>query len=73
MGFYYLYSLPNIRMIKFRRMSWAGHKALTRKDGRTGPCWGSTREIDRLEILGVDGRITLKWVFKNWNRRYGFY
>jgi len=26
--------------------------------------WGSLRERDPLEDLGVDARITLKWIFK---------
>ena len=27
--------------------------------------WGNITERDRFEILGVDGRIKLKWVLKN--------
>ena len=26
-------------------------------------------ERDHLEDLGVDGRITLKWIFRNWDVR----
>jgi len=29
--------------------------------------WRNLREIDHLEFLGVDGKIILKWIFKNWD------
>jgi hypothetical protein len=29
--------------------------------------WGDLREGDHLEYLGVDGRIILKRIFKEWN------
>jgi hypothetical protein len=31
-----------------------------------GFCWGNLREGDHLEVPDIDGRITLKWVFKKW-------
>jgi hypothetical protein len=30
--------------------------------------WGDLRESDLLENLGVDGKITLNIIFKNWDR-----
>jgi hypothetical protein len=32
---------------------------------RIGFWRGNLRERDRLEVPGLDGRITLKWIFKN--------
>jgi hypothetical protein len=33
----------------------------------TGCCWGNLREGNRLENPGVDERMVLKWIFKNWD------
>jgi hypothetical protein len=65
---YDLYSSPNIRKIKSRRMSWAGHEALmgdTRDTYRV--LVGRPEGRDHLEDLGVDRRVILKWIFKKWN------
>ena len=32
----------------------------------TGFWWGNVREGDHLEDLDVDGRLILKWIFKQW-------
>ena len=64
----YLYSLPNIvRVVKSRRMRWAGHVARM----------GEGRGVHRV-LIGkpegknhwgdpdVDGRIILRWIFRKW-------
>jgi len=64
-----LYSSPNIvRVIKSRRMRWAGHVA------RMGESRGVYRVLvgkpdgkKRLEDPGVDERIILKWIFRKWD------
>ena len=33
----------------------------------TGFCWGNLRERDHLEDPGVDGRIILRWIFREWD------
>ena len=32
----------------------------------TGFCWGNLRERDHLEDPGMDGRIILRLIFRNW-------
>jgi PAS domain-containing protein len=58
-----LYSLPNIaRVVKSRRMRWAGHVArVGRKEGCTRCWWGNLRERGRLGDPDVDGRIILRY------------
>jgi hypothetical protein len=64
-----LYFSPNIvRVIKSRRMRWAGHVGVFgRGEVCTGFWWGKLRERDHLENPGVDGRITLRWIFRKWD------
>ena len=59
-----LYSSPNIvRVIKSRRMRWAGHVArMGEERGRIGSWWGNRRERD----LGVDGWVILGWISRRW-------
>jgi hypothetical protein len=61
-----LYCLPNIvRVVKSRRMRWAGHVArMGRKEVCTGCWWGNLRERGRWEDPDVDGRIILRWMFR---------
>ena len=51
-----MYSSSNIvRVMKSRRMRWAGHGAVV----YTGFWWRNLKERDHLEGPGVDGRIIL--------------
>jgi len=52
-----LYTSPNIvRVIKSRRMRWAGHVTrMTGERGCIGSCWGKWRERDHRGDQGVDG------------------
>jgi len=60
-----LYSSTNIvRVVKSRRMRWAGHVArMGREKAYRGFWWGNLRERDHLEESGVAGRIILRWIF----------
>ena len=56
-----LYCSPNIvRVIKWKRMRWAGHVARMREErGCIGSWWGNRGEGDHWGDLGVDGWIIL--------------
>jgi hypothetical protein len=58
-----LYSSPNIvRVIKSRRMRWAGRVArMERGEVLTGFWLGGPKARDRWKDVGVGGRITLNW------------
>ena len=50
-----------IRLIKSRRLIWAGHVARRgREEVHGGFWWGNLREVGCLKYLDVDGRIILK-------------
>ena len=68
-----LYCSPNIvRMIKLRRMRWAGHVArMGRREAYTGFWWGKLREREHLGDSRVDGRIILRWILRKWDEGYG--
>jgi hypothetical protein len=56
-----LYSSPNIiRMIKPRRMRWAGHVARMRRGMHIGYSWESQMERDHWEDQDVGGWTILK-------------
>jgi hypothetical protein len=57
-----LYSTSkSLRVIKSRRLRWAGHvERMGKEEFYTGFWWGSLRERDHLEDSGVDGKIILR-------------
>ena len=66
-----LYSLPNIvRVVKSRRMRWAGHMARMGK-GCTGFWSGNLRQRDHWGDPDADGRIILRWIFRSGSRLWG--
>jgi len=68
-----LYSLPNVvRVVKSRRMRWAGHVArMGEERGVPGFWWGNLRERDHWGDPDEDGRIILRWIFRKWERAWG--
>jgi len=64
-----MYSSPDIiRVIKSRRMRWAGHVAsIGARRVVYGFWWGNLRERDHLDDQGVDLRIILRWIFRKWD------
>jgi len=64
-----LYSSPNsVRVIKSRRMRWAGHVACVGVErGVYRSWWGNRRERDHWGDLGVDGWIILGWNSMRWD------
>ena len=69
----HLYSLLNIvRVVKWRRMRWAGHVArVGRGEGCTGFWWGNLRERDHWGNPDADERIILRWIFRKWEEVVG--
>ena len=64
-----LYSSPNIvRVIKSRRMRWAGQVArMVEKRGANRVLVGKPGERDHWGDLGVDGWIILEWISRRWD------
>ena len=64
-----LYCSPNIvRVIKLRRMRWAGHVArMGEERGAYTVLVGNRRERDHWGDLGVDGWIILGWISRKWD------
>jgi hypothetical protein len=63
-----LYSPTVVRVIKSRRMRWAGRVAwMGRKEACTGFWWANLRERDHWGDPGLDGRLILGWIIRKWD------
>jgi len=64
-----LYCSPNIvRVIKSRKMSWAGHVArMGMGEAYTWFWWGYLGKRDHWGDSDVDGTIILGWIFRKWD------
>jgi len=57
-----------VRVIKSRRMRWAGHVArMGEERGCIGSWWGNRREGDHWGDRGLDGWIILGWICWRWD------
>jgi len=64
-----LYSSPNnFRLIKLKRMSWAGHVVrVGERRGGYRVLVGKSEGKRHLEDRGLDVKIILRWIFRNWD------
>ena len=64
-----LYCSPNsVRVIKSRRMRWAGHVArMGEERGCIGSWWGNRKERGHWGDLGLDGWIILGRISRRWD------
>jgi hypothetical protein len=63
-----LYCSPDIvRLIKWRRMRWAGHVACMGERRGVYRVLVNLRERDHLVNPDIDGRIILRWIFGKWD------
>jgi hypothetical protein len=64
-----LYSSTNIvRVIKSRIIRWAEHVArMGEEEVYKGFWWGNLKARDHLGDPGVDERVILRWIFRNWD------
>ena len=67
---YAVYFSPNIiRVIKSRRLRWAGNVAcMGERKSAYRALVGKLREGDHLKDPGINGRIILKWIIESWYR-----
>ena len=57
-----------MRVIKSRRMRWAGHVArMGEERGCIGSWWGNRKEGDNWRELGVDGLVILGRIYRKWD------
>jgi len=57
-----------VRVIKSRRMRWAGHVArMGKRRGVYRILVGKPESKRLLGRQGVDGKIILRWIFRKWN------
>lgn len=61
-----MYSLPNISVIKYRKIRWAGNIARMKRSANSVVV-GKSEEKTRLEDLTVDERIIIKCILKKQN------